>query len=517
MSISLLEAVDVDTILSRGSHLKSLDGVTFDSSMAFRIFDADPTARKIYHRWILGLYPKYALSDFQDILPDVNVQLQRYERVKHRLPLDSRNILNIKTLDDLHSIIDGIPDDALLSNRQKRGDTLVDGEYEIVHDGPEFKVVVPLTHRASCYFGSGSKLCTAISDSPNHFNSYTANGGKLYMIILKSTDKLVAQLSFRNLEFRDAKNEELNLMIELTDIPELRKAILSILRDDPSQLNGGKFVFSRGPKDVAGAIFADPYLSDINKMAMLRIIHALGYPIDECYSGYSGLTPLMMAITMFMGAINYRDLNIFLKLGADFNKYSSLGFKSDAQGQRSSALVLLCELRNKYTLDNFIMHNPDVEINDPNASPLLRAISQFFRLNQSKYTGNNGIIDDELATRNKMKIGKLLLATGADPCLSLPEDAKSWTGGSPIACYISHMFYDIHHLAKLSNGVFGIYLEFLELLLKYTTSPITIHIADLDTYVNVIQTSDYGASSLTGIEYSRYMEVLDILKRFLNK
>ena len=48
-----------------------------------------------------------------------------------------------------------------------------------------FKVVVPKSHTASCYYGAGTKWCTATKDSDNHFTNYDKEG-KLFYILDKS-------------------------------------------------------------------------------------------------------------------------------------------------------------------------------------------------------------------------------------------------------------------------------------------------------------------------------------------
>ena len=43
----------------------------------------------------------------------------------------------------------------------------------------------PKTHTASCYYGAGTKWCTATKDSDSHFSTYKGNG-ELYYIIDKT-------------------------------------------------------------------------------------------------------------------------------------------------------------------------------------------------------------------------------------------------------------------------------------------------------------------------------------------
>jgi|TARA_R110002020_G_scaffold31127_7_gene97442 hypothetical protein len=58
-------------------------------------------------------------------------------------------------------------------------------ESEVVFEDSRFKVVVPKSHAASCYYGAGTKWCTASKDATHHFTNYDKDG-KLFYILDKS-------------------------------------------------------------------------------------------------------------------------------------------------------------------------------------------------------------------------------------------------------------------------------------------------------------------------------------------
>ena len=55
----------------------------------------------------------------------------------------------------------------------------ISDEVEKVYEDNRFVVVVPKTHKSSCYYGAGTKWCTASKDTDSHFSSYKS-GGELY-------------------------------------------------------------------------------------------------------------------------------------------------------------------------------------------------------------------------------------------------------------------------------------------------------------------------------------------------
>ena len=55
-------------------------------------------------------------------------------------------------------------------------------ESEVVYEDDRFKVVVPKSHTASCYYGAGTKWCTASTTNPGHFSNYDKEGKLFYIL-----------------------------------------------------------------------------------------------------------------------------------------------------------------------------------------------------------------------------------------------------------------------------------------------------------------------------------------------
>jgi hypothetical protein len=68
-------------------------------------------------------------------------------------------------------------------NRVRRTVRKVEGG-NVVYDDSRFFVVNPLTNESSCYYGKGTKWCTA-AEGTNHFNRYNEDG-KLFYVLDKS-------------------------------------------------------------------------------------------------------------------------------------------------------------------------------------------------------------------------------------------------------------------------------------------------------------------------------------------
>jgi hypothetical protein len=53
---------------------------------------------------------------------------------------------------------------------------------DIVYEDRKYVIVTPKTHTASCYYGAGTKWCTASSSTSSHFNDYMRDGRLFYII-----------------------------------------------------------------------------------------------------------------------------------------------------------------------------------------------------------------------------------------------------------------------------------------------------------------------------------------------
>ena len=92
--------------------------------------------------------------------------------------------LKVKDLNQYRDI------DQLFDTLQKLGQTArrsveISDEVDRIYEDNRFVVVVPKTHKSSCYYGAGTKWCTASKDTDSHFSNYKS-GGELYYIIDKT-------------------------------------------------------------------------------------------------------------------------------------------------------------------------------------------------------------------------------------------------------------------------------------------------------------------------------------------
>ena len=110
-------------------------------------------------------------SNFQDLV----LKLREFDKISSNLP--KTDINSYKNLIELYQALNDY------ANRSRREVRKVEGG-NVVHEDDRFFVVNPLTHSASCYYGKGTKWCTA-ADSDHQFKQYNEDG-KLFYILDKT-------------------------------------------------------------------------------------------------------------------------------------------------------------------------------------------------------------------------------------------------------------------------------------------------------------------------------------------
>jgi len=127
-----------------------------------------------YLEWMAKVYQDSARQNDMtvDMILDV---VERFDRKKNKLP--RKDLYSYKSLTALKQILDN------LKERQRIIDT--HEQSKVIYEDDRFKVVLPESHDASCYYGAGTKWCTASKDNAGHFTNYNQSG-KLFYILDKT-------------------------------------------------------------------------------------------------------------------------------------------------------------------------------------------------------------------------------------------------------------------------------------------------------------------------------------------
>tara|TARA_B100001093_G_C26826791_1_gene1014405 strand:- start:293 stop:1912 length:1620 start_codon:yes stop_codon:yes gene_type:complete len=121
-------------------------------------------------------------ENFDESLSKAEKVVEKF--IKYQQALQQRDINQFKSLEEIITAINNH------ENKVRRTVKSVDGA-NIVYEDDRFTVVTPQTHKASCYYGAGTKWCTASMNGSSHFDNYNVDG-KLFYILdkkAKSNDK----------------------------------------------------------------------------------------------------------------------------------------------------------------------------------------------------------------------------------------------------------------------------------------------------------------------------------------
>ena len=138
---------------------------------------------EIINRIISNVTPKFLpwvgkvmdSINFEDNFLKLTPALNKFEKISSNLP--KTDINQYQTLAELTGAITDY------ENKSRRNVKKVEGG-NVVYDDGRFFVVNPLNHEASCYYGKGTKWCTA-AETDTHFKKYN-DDGKLFYIIDRS-------------------------------------------------------------------------------------------------------------------------------------------------------------------------------------------------------------------------------------------------------------------------------------------------------------------------------------------
>ena len=159
---------------------------------------ADPTPNKRYVQWLVRGYINGFFRYFEDAIDDGNRFLRYYLYLANigRLPEQIRDINQVKTRRDFsnsYDMIERLHNAAQRElmwgdNRSEKEKAITDkGNSEEMLNNSEVRVLRVLDEAASCYYGQGTRWCTASTYTKNWFDDYNRDYN-LYIFIPKKAE-----------------------------------------------------------------------------------------------------------------------------------------------------------------------------------------------------------------------------------------------------------------------------------------------------------------------------------------
>lgn len=181
---------------------------------------ADPTKNKEYVQGLAKLYANGGLKmeDASSTLADYLTKFHKL-KIKRMIPSPRNDFLRYTSVGDFMSVVDEYPDPDQDLKQADKGRVI-----EFYNDS-EIRIVLPQDEAAACYYGQGTRWCTAAKNN-NMFDTY-ANSGTLYIIIPKHPEHKGEkyQLHFEESQFMDESDDPVALQELVKRFPSLRTAL----------------------------------------------------------------------------------------------------------------------------------------------------------------------------------------------------------------------------------------------------------------------------------------------------
>lgn len=116
-------------------------------------------------------------EELEDNLMQIKIAIEKF--IKYQDNLEEKDINKYDSLNDIKDAI------SKHENKIRREVKTID-DADVVYEDDRFTVVCPLNHKASCYYGAGSKWCTASRISDEHFLNYNKDGKLFYFLDKKA-------------------------------------------------------------------------------------------------------------------------------------------------------------------------------------------------------------------------------------------------------------------------------------------------------------------------------------------
>ncbi len=180
--------------------------------------EIDPTPNGKYFRWIMRTYMKEGIRYWED-MGRVKTALTLFEAAKDQRKLTGVDINQVKRLSDLEDMVE--PFVAVSQKELSRQERIaINNETDEIILSENARLVSPKTERASCFWGKGTKWCTAATSSENYFDQYNSDG-PLYILIVDLEDGRQKKFQYQNetnelLNARDdhLDSEEMEILVE---------------------------------------------------------------------------------------------------------------------------------------------------------------------------------------------------------------------------------------------------------------------------------------------------------------
>lgn len=175
-----------------------------------------------YFNWTIDAYIKGGIDRLQDISTRLKPALENLKWLKKTKKISKK----FSSLKELENFLEQTEIAEMLNEKNEELRRLQEAQEggEIIYDGKDIKIIKAINREGACYYGQGTKWCTA-AKKDNLFNLYNRDG-PLFIIQPKNlgnNKKEKYQIHFESASFMDEKDNRVNFFELVKKYPELEK------------------------------------------------------------------------------------------------------------------------------------------------------------------------------------------------------------------------------------------------------------------------------------------------------
>lgn len=184
--------------------------------------DTDPTKNKEYVQALANLYSKGGIK-FEDMGSTVADYITKFHKLKQRkmIPSPRNDFMRYTNIADFMGVVDEYPDPDQKEEANR-------GQARSFYEDDQIRVIIPDDREAACYYGQGTRWCTAANNN-NMFGNYSSQG-PLYIVIPKQpkTPGEKYQFHFETAQYMDVQDHPVNLRQVVARYPSIQTAFAKL-------------------------------------------------------------------------------------------------------------------------------------------------------------------------------------------------------------------------------------------------------------------------------------------------
>ena len=185
------------------------------SSVVDNLSEFDPSGNNKYLMWMVDQFENDEdIGNIKDVVSSFHKNIQR-------LKSSEKDINSYKTLQDLRGVLNKLDDKSKTQTKKE----IKHREADIVFENENVIVVEPKSHKASCYYGSGTKWCTTEKESYNWDKYIFDNNVTFYYILNKKLDKSEALYKVAVAVYPDGEKEAYDSLDNLRTLDNYFRSI----------------------------------------------------------------------------------------------------------------------------------------------------------------------------------------------------------------------------------------------------------------------------------------------------